>query len=292
MEGHLLEAIVTKDLSKQYGRIWAVRDLNLEVRRGEIFGFLGPNGAGKTTTIRILTTLTKPTYGEAWVNGYDVLREPGEVRRVIGIVQQHLSLDRDLTVRENIMLRARLRRLPTLERERRVKELLEYTGLEEHADRPVEALSGGLQKRAMIACSLIHRPEILFLDEPTAGLDAHTRRRMWDLIRRLNADGVTIFLTTHYIEEAEALCHRVGIIHHGSLIAVGEPAELRRKVGMFTVVAVTRDGGSLYKYFPNMETAVKYIEGLPINIRAAIIRESSLEDIFVELTGRGMENNC
>ncbi|MEM2280831.1 MAG: ABC transporter ATP-binding protein [Candidatus Bathyarchaeia archaeon] len=289
--GGVLEAIVTEQLSKQYGSIWAVKDLNLEVHHGEIFGFLGPNGAGKTTTIRILTTLTKPTYGRAWVDGYDVLKEPDKVRGVIGVMQQHLSLDRDLTVRENMVLRARLHHLTTHEREKRVRELLEYTGLTEHADRPIDALSGGLQKRAMIACSLIHKPKILFLDEPTVGLDAYTRRRMWDLIRRLNADGVTIFLTTHYIEEAEALCHRVGIIHQGSLIALGEPMRLRRKVGMFTVVTTMGNGNSSYRYFPDRDSATKYIENLPPGVKVIVVRESNLEDVFIELTGRGVEDN-
>ncbi|MEM0487621.1 MAG: ABC transporter ATP-binding protein [Candidatus Bathyarchaeia archaeon] len=286
-----MEAIFTEQLSKQYGQIWAVKDLNLEVRHGEIFGFLGPNGAGKTTTIRMLTTLTKPTYGRAWVEGYDVIKEPDKVRATIGVMQQHLSLDRDLTVRENMILRARLHRFSRLEAEKRINELLEYTGLSEHADRPIDTLSGGLQRRAMIACSLIHRPKLLFLDEPTVGLDAHTRRRMWDLIRRLNADGVTIFLTTHYIEEAESLCHRVGIIHQGRLIAVGEPLELRRKVGMYTVVTVKNNGNSHFMYFPDRESATKYVEGLPSDVKTIIVRESSLEDIFVELTGRSVEDS-
>lgn len=282
------EAILTKQLSRQYGSIWAVRDLNLEVKYGEIFGFLGPNGAGKTTTIRMLTTLTKPTYGEAWVNGYNVLTEPEEVRKSIGVMQQHLSLDRDLTVKENMELRARLHHLSLRERDERISKLLEYVGLTEHADRPIDTLSGGLQRRAMIACALIHQPKILFLDEPTVGLDAHTRRRMWDLIRRLNADGVTIFLTTHYIEEAEALCHEVGIIHQGSLIALGTPMELRRKVGMYTVVTMAENGNSSYKYFPDKESATRYVETLPQNVKIIIVRESSLEDVFIELTGRGV----
>ncbi|MBC7131390.1 ABC transporter ATP-binding protein [Candidatus Bathyarchaeota archaeon] len=287
----LSEAISTKQLSKQYGSIWAVRDLNLEVKHGEIFGFLGPNGAGKTTTIRMLTTLTKPTYGQAWVDGYNVLKEPDKVRKAIGVMQQHLSLDRDLTVRENMELRARLHHFRPHERNKRINELLEYVGLTEHANRPIDTLSGGLQRRAMIACALIHQPKILFLDEPTVGLDAHTRRRMWDLIRRLNADGVTIFLTTHYIEEAEALCHRVGIIHEGSLIALGSPMELRQKVGMYTVVTIVENGNSSYRYFPDRESATRYVEMLPPNVKTIIVRESNLEDVFIELTGRGVEEN-
>jgi ABC-2 type transport system ATP-binding protein len=282
----LNEAIATEDLCKKYGSITAVKNLNLKVYAGELFGFLGPNGAGKTTTIRILTTLAKPTSGRAWVMGFDVVEEPAEVRKTIGVVQQHLSLDRSLTVKENMELRARLHKLPIVERKKRISELLEYTGLSEHADRLVDELSGGLQKRAMIACALIHEPRVLFLDEPTAGLDAHARRRMWDLIRRLNADGVTIFLTTHYIEEAEALCHRVGIINGGSLIALGNPMELRSKVGLCTVVTMANNGEVSYHYFPSREEATKYIQGLPNNLKAIVVRESNLEDVFIELTGR------
>jgi len=287
------EAIYTQQLSKQYGSTWAVRDLNLTVRHGEIFGFLGPNGAGKTTTIRMLTTLTKPTYGQAWVDGYNVLEEPDKVRKAIGVMQQHLSLDRDLTVRENMELRARLHHLSSSERNRRISKLLEYVGLIEHADKPIDILSGGLQRRAMIACALIHQPKILFLDEPTVGLDAHTRHRMWNLIRRLNGDGVTIFLTTHYIEEAEALCHRVGIIHQGGLIALGSPMELRQKVGMYTVVTMAEDGNFSYNYFyfPDRESATRYVEALPSNVKTIIVRESNLEDVFIELTGRGVGEN-
>lgn len=281
------EAIVTENLSKRYGQIWAVKDLNLKVHAGELFGFLGPNGAGKTTTIRMLTTITKPTYGHALVDGFDIQEKPEMVRKAIGVMQQHLSLDRDLTVRENMELRARLHHLSADERKKRVNELLEYVGLTEHADRTIDELSGGLQRRAMIACSLIHRPKILFLDEPTVGLDAHTRRRMWDLIRRLNSDGVTIFLTTHYIEEAEALCQRVGIIHKGHLIALDSPIGLRRKIGLFTVVMVTEGGKFAYKFFHDRVEASRYVQNLSNSnsIKSVVIRESNLEDVFVELTG-------
>lgn len=282
----LNEVIVTEKLSKQYGHIWAVKNLNLKVYSGEIFGFLGPNGAGKTTTIRILTTLTKPTSGCAWVNGFDVLKNSEKVRESIGVMQQHLSLDRDLTVKENMELRARLHHFEAAERKKRITELLEYVGLSEHADRPIETLSGGLQRRAMIACSLIHKPKILFLDEPTVGLDAHTRRRMWDLISRLNADGVTIFLTTHYIEEAETLCQRVGVIHEGSIVAIGNPLELRKKIGMYTVVAQTENGNYVYQHLSDKETAARYVQSLPSNFKSVVIRESNLEDVFIELTGR------
>lgn len=282
------EVIVTESLSKKYGELWAVKNLSLKVFFGEIFGFLGPNGAGKTTTIRILTTLTKPTFGQAWVDGFDVVERPEKVREAIGVMQQHLSLDRDLTVRENMELRARMHHFSSSERKKRIAELLDYVGLTEHADRIINELSGGLQRRAMIACSLIHKPELLFLDEPTVGLDAHTRRRIWDLIRRLNADGATIFLTTHYIEEAEALCHRVGIIHQGQLIALDNPFELRRKIGLFAVVTVIENGDTSYKYFPDKASAAQYVQSLPPTVKTIVVRESNLEDVFLELTGQGV----
>jgi ABC-2 type transport system ATP-binding protein len=260
--------------------------LNLKVYAGEIFGFLGPNGAGKTTTIRVLTTLTKPTSGHAWVSGFDVVKEPDKVKKVIGVVQQHVNLDRDLTVRENMEFRARLHHLGSSERRRRIDELLDYVGLTEQANRIVETLSGGMKKRAMVVSSLMHRPKLLFLDEPTVGLDAQTRRRLWDLIRRLHLDGTTIFLTTHYIEEAEALCQRVGIIHQGRLIDLGKPLELRQRLGLVAVETLVNNKETRYQYFADRAAATSFVQNLPPDVKTIIIRESNLEDVFVELTGR------
>lgn len=285
------EVIVTEKLTKRYSDILAVKDLNLKVNWGETFGFLGPNGAGKTTTIRVLTTLTKPTSGRAWVNGFDVVKEPDNVKKEFGVVQQHMSLDRDLTVKENMEFHARLHHLKSSERKQRIAELLDYVGLTEQANRMVAELSGGMKKRAMIVRALIHRPKILFLDEPTVGLDAQTRRRLWELIRRLNRDGTTIFLTTHYIEEAEALCHRVGIIHQGRLIALGKPVELRQRLGLFTVETLANNTNTQYHYFPNRTAARSYVQSLPPELKTIIIRESNLEDIFVELTGQKVSDD-
>ena len=278
--------IITEKLTKIYGEVKAVEDLNLEVRSGEIFGFLGPNGAGKTTTIRILTTLTKPTSGHAWVNGFDVLREPDKVRNLFGVVQQHISLDRDLSVKENMELHARLHHLKPSERRQRIAELLDYVELAEQANHLVEKLSGGMKRRLMIARALMHRPKLLFLDEPTVGLDAQTRRRLWELIRRMNLDGTTVLLTTHYIEEAEALCGRVGIIHQGHLIALGSPLELRQRLGLVTVETLSNNRDTNYHYFPNRMAATSYAQGLPPEVKTIIVRQSNLEDVFVELTGR------
>jgi ABC-2 type transport system ATP-binding protein len=257
----------------------------LRVEKGELFGFLGPNGAGKTTTIRILTTLTKPTSGKVFINGFDVARNPSSVKSQFGIVQQHMSLNRDLSVRENLDFHARLHHLAPEVRKERIEELLEYVELTEHADQLIDKLSGGLKRRTMIARALLHRPRLLFLDEPTVGLDAQARRRVWDLIRKMNMDGSTVFLTTHYIEEAEALCDRVGIIHHGHLIALGTPLQLRQKLGMITVEMQGCGNGTDYRFFPDREDAARFLSSLPVQDKV-IMRESNLEDVFVELTGQ------
>jgi ABC-2 type transport system ATP-binding protein len=287
----LEEFIQTEKLTKRYGEVKAIEDLDLKVHPGEIFGFLGPNGAGKTTTIRVLTTLTKPTSGNAWISGFNVVKEPDKVKRLIGVVQQHLTLDRDLTVGENMEFHARLHHLGKHERKQRIQELLGYVDLSDQANRMVDSLSGGMKRRAMIAYSLVHRPKVLFLDEPTVGLDVQARRRLWDLIRRLNLDGTTIFLTTHYIEEAEALCNRVGIMHQGHLIALGQPAELRKKLGAVTVETLINGKETRYQYFADRAAATSYVQSLPADAGTIIIRDSNLEDVFVELTGQKVGND-
>ncbi len=281
---HLM--IKTEHLTKEYDSQKAVDDLDLQVDLGATFGFLGPNGAGKTTTIRILTTLTRPTSGRAWINGFDVVREATKVKGEFGVVQQHLSLNRELTVRENLDLHARLHHLDKAERSDRIDELLDYVDLLEYADHLIDMISGGMKRRVMIARALIHRPRLLILDEPTVGLDAQTRRRIWDLIRRMNSDGTTVFLTTHYIEEAEALCDRVGIIHQGHIISLGSPLELRRHLGLTTVELRNGGNNTEYRYFPDRTTAAKYVQTLPSSAENIVMRESNLEDVFVELTGR------
>jgi ABC-2 type transport system ATP-binding protein len=281
----LQDYIYTENLCKNYGSVKAINNLNLTVRAGEVFGFLGPNGAGKTTTIRVLTTLTRPTSGYVSVGGYDIHDEIDKVKKVIGVVQQHLSLDRDLTVRENMEFHARIQHLSSSKRKQRIAELLEYVELTEYADKMIDTLSGGMKKKASIVCSLLHEPKLLFLDEPTVGLDAQARRRLWDLVRRLNKDGTTIFLTTHYIEEAEVLCDRVGIMHHGQLIAVDEPANLREKVGSIVVETLVDNKDTHYQFFANREAATNYVKSLPSEVKTVIIRESNLEDVFIEQTG-------
>jgi ABC-2 type transport system ATP-binding protein len=287
----LEEAIVTRNLTKKYKDVYAVENLNLNVNSGEIFGFLGPNGAGKTTTIRVLTTLTKPSSGSVWVSGFDVEKEPAKVKKVIGVVQQHLTFDLDLNLRENMELHARLHHIHPNERKQRIAELLEFAGLTKQSEKMVDELSGGMKKAAMIARALIHKPKVLFLDEPTVGLDVQLRRRMWDLIRRLSRNGTTVFLTTHYIEEAEALCQRVGIVHNGHLIALGKPTELRQTVGMITVEILGDGAFTRYEHFANRETATQYVQKLSSPTKSIIIRDSSLEDVFVELTGKKVDED-
>lgn len=272
-------------LSKEYSGEKVVDGLDLHVSKGEFFGFLGPNGAGKTTTIRILTTLTKPSSGQVLINGLDVARDPANVKSEFGIIQQHLSLNRDLTIGENLELHARLHHLAKKQRRERIAELLDYVELSDHADYLIDDVSGGMKRRAMIARALLHRPKLLFLDEPTVGLDAQTRRKVWDLIRRMNSEGTTVFLTTHYIEEAEALCQRVGVLHHGRMIANGSPLSLRQKLGMIAVEVNLSGNGTEYEYFPDREEAAEFIQTLP-KMERVIMRESNLEDVFIELTGQ------
>jgi ABC-2 type transport system ATP-binding protein len=272
-------------LNKDYSCKKVVDGLDLGVGHGELFGFLGPNGAGKTTTIRILTTLTKPSSGQVKINGIDVAKDPAKVKSEFGIVQQHLSLNRDLTIGENLELHARLHHLSRKERKERIADLLDYVELSDHADYLIDDVSGGMKRRAMIARALIHRPKLLFLDEPTVGLDAQTRRKVWDLIRRMNSEGTTVFLTTHYIEEAEALCQRVGVLHHGKIIAIGSPLSLRQKLGMIAVEMNLNGNKTDYKYFPDRAEATQFIETLPSTERV-VMRESNLEDVFIELTGQ------
>jgi ABC-2 type transport system ATP-binding protein len=280
------EVIVTQNLTKKYRDVCAVENLNLSVKSGEIFGFLGPNGAGKTTTIRVLTTLTKPTSGSIWVAGFDVAKEPAKVKELIGVVQQHLTFDLDLNLKENLELHARLHHIPPKERKQRICELLEFVGLTKQSEKMVDELSGGMKKAAMIARALIHKPRVLFLDEPTVGLDVQVRRKMWDLIRSLSRSGTTVFLTTHYIEEAEALCGRVGIVNQGRLIALGSPSELRQKVGLVTVEILVDGSSTQYEHFSDRETANRYLQNLSSDHKTIIIRDSNLEDVFVKLTGK------
>ncbi len=209
--------IETINLSKNFGSLAAVKSVNFTVNRGEAFGLLGPNGAGKTTTIRMLTTLLSPTSGTATVSGHDVAGDPLSVKKAIGVVPQMLNLDIDLTAAENLEYHGRLHRMKPADRTARTGELLHFVGLWDRRDTHVEHLSGGMRRRLLIARGLMHRPAVVFMDEPTVGLDPQARRMIWGLIETLKRSGITILLTTHYIEEADALCDRVGIMRAGEI---------------------------------------------------------------------------
>ncbi len=222
----------TEELTRRFKELTAVNALDLSVETGEVFGLLGPNGAGKTTTIKMLTTLLPPTSGKAWVDGYDVTRQASSVRHVIGYVPQLLSADGTLTGYENLLIFAQLYDLPRGEREERVRDALEFMGLADSADKLVREYSGGMIRRLEIAQSMLHHPRVLFLDEPTIGLDPNARRMVWEHIDQLRINyGTTILLTTHLMEEADSLCNRVAIMHLGNVAAMGTPAELKASLG-------------------------------------------------------------
>ena len=270
-------------LVKEFAHRKAIDNLTLQVDKGEAFGLLGPNGAGKTTTIRILTMLTKPDAGSVAINGRSVLGEEQAIKSMIGIVPQHFNLDLDLTVKENLDLHGRLHHIPTGERIRRIHELLEYVELVERSNDMVQTLSGGMKRRLMIARALLHKPQILFLDEPTVGLDPQVRRRLWDLIRKMNGEGLTVLLTTHYIEEAENLCQRVAIMEKGKLIALNTPAALCQRLGEYVVEWPEKEIMKV-RFFKDRNEAACFAGTL--TAATMIIRRSNLEDVFVELTGR------
>ena len=224
-------AIETIGLRKTYGTLAAVDDLTFQVSAGEIFGLLGPNGAGKSTTLRMLITLLRPTSGRALVLGHDVAKEPDTIRRLIGYVPQERAIDRFLTGREHLLLLADLYHLPKDDAQRRIPELLKLVDLEDRADQPAKTYSGGMKRKLDIACGLLPNPKAVFLDEPTLGLDVQSRLRIWDYMRQLKARGITIVMTTNYLDEADQLCDRLAIIDGGRIKAMGSPAELKAGLG-------------------------------------------------------------
>jgi ABC-2 type transport system ATP-binding protein len=296
-------AVEARGLRRDYGSLRAVDHVDLDVAAGEFFGFLGPNGAGKTTTIRMLTTLLRPTAGSARVAGHDVLTAPLEVRRRIGIVFQETTLDLDLTAQENLRFVARLYGLSRAETRARCDEALQLFGLSERRGELVRSFSGGMRRALDLARGVLHRPEILFLDEPTLGLDPAQRRRIWEFLRRLAGElGTTLFLTTHYLEEADP-CDRVAVVDHGRIIAEGTPDALKRRLGRESVELTgapadelaaevrrlvgrepqrTDDGVSL-----PVDDAEEVLQRLlPLTARGIriSIRQPTLEDVFVSLT--------
>jgi len=268
-------AIETARLGKVYDGVTAIQELSFKVFAGEIFGLLGPNGAGKSTTLRILITLLRPTTGQATVLGHDVVREADCVRRSVGYVPQERAIDRFLTGREHLLLLGDLYHLSKDETRRRIAELLKLVDLEDQADRPAKTYSGGMKRKLDIACGLLPNPEILFLDEPTLGLDVQSRLRIWDYVRRLHERGMTIVLTTNYLDEADRLCDRLAIIDGGRIKALGSPSELKAGLGG-DIVSVTLGAGEMTR----VEALASALKGLP-SIKSISTKPTGL-DIRVE----------
>jgi ABC-2 type transport system ATP-binding protein len=304
------------NLTKKFGSLVAVNHINFEVYKGEIFGFLGPNGAGKTTTVNMLTTILKPTEGTATINGYDIVKDAVKVRQTIGVVHQEFTADEDLTGYENMMLAAALYGIPKNVAKQRVEELLKMVELTNAKDRKVETYSGGMRRRLEVAMGLINRPAVLFLDEPTLGLDVQTRTAIWSYILKLKEEyNMTIFMTTHYLEEADAYCDRIAIIDKGKILKIGAPSELKESLGG-GVIAI--------QIASNVDEAVKVISQLDgvldiksdkekIRIKAKNINnltpellrslfekgikvtklemsEPTLDEVYLELTGRSLRD--
>lgn len=279
-----MKIIEVENLTKSYENRKVVDGISFFVNKGEIFGLIGPNGAGKTTTVKILTTLVKPDSGKVLISGFNLLTQAQKIKKIIGVVPQENNLDKDLTVYENLLIYGLLHKVENLKK--RIEEVLKLVDLWERRDALVSSLSGGMQRRLVIARSFLPDPPILFLDEPTAGLDPQIRKFIWEIIRKNKAKGKTIILTTHYIEEAETLCDRVGIIHKGRLIALGTPAELKEKLGRLVVEHIDEEGKIFQHICKTEEEALQVLTKIKI---PATIRPINLEDVFINLTGRKIE---
>jgi ABC-2 type transport system ATP-binding protein len=295
----------------------AVDGIDLSVARGEIYGFLGPNGAGKSTTVLMLTTLLPPTSGSARVGGFDIVRQGAQVRATIGAALQEAALDAILTGREHLLLQATLQGLAAADRRRRAQELLERVGLTEAADRRVGGYSGGMKRRLDLALALVHSPRILFLDEPTTGLDPQSRAALWEEVARLARDeGMTVFLTTQYLEEADALADRIGIIDHGRIVAEGTPGQLKAEIGSPTVEVAPADPdagerlaellarfgelhrngrGTVTVQLPGGEAElaeiVRILDQADLRVETLQLHQPSLDDVFLAKTGRKLEGS-
>lgn len=313
MKSKIIEA---ENLTKIYKKtVNAVDNISFSVEEGELFGFLGPNGAGKTTTIRMLTTLATVTSGKATVAGYDVSKNPAEVRRAIGIVPQELTADDELKGIENLLLSAKLHHVPNEKAKGKAHDLLSLLELEGAAERQVKTYSGGMRRRLQLAMGLIHEPKTLFLDEPTLGLDIQTRQNMWAYIRRLNKeDGITVFMTTHYLEEADSICERIAIIDSGTIKVSGTPQELKGRLGGTVLTLQLTNGADISSMLKNLsdvaevsmqdnlyrirltrtETAlpiiVEAITKKGLKISDISLARPTLDQVFLQITGNAMRD--
>jgi ABC-2 type transport system ATP-binding protein len=305
-----MNAIETKDLTKRFGQLTAVDGLNLSVKEGEIFGLLGPNGAGKTTTILMLTTLAQPTSGTAEVAGLDILREPDRVRKSIGIVFQDPSSDEILTGYENLKLHGWLYDMPGRLMEGRIREVLSLVDLADRKDDRVKKYSGGMRRRLELARGLMHRPRVLFLDEPTIGLDPQTRGHIWDYIKRMaKEERITIVITTHYMDEADRLCDRLAIIDRGKIVALGPPKRLKRELGgdiirlkarrpdlaalkrLPYVKKAVRCGGEVCLTVEDAGSRLQEILSIAGKVDSVEVRSPTLDDVFLHYTGRAIRED-
>ena len=306
-------SIETKSLIKSFGDVIAVNDISFSVKSGEIFGFLGPNGAGKSTTMMILTTLLKPTSGKALISGFDVTANPKKVRENIGYVQQETTVDEYLTGRENLLLQAKLNHIPSNEINSRINDVLDLIELSDKQDEPVVTYSGGMRKRLDIAGGLLHRPKVLFLDEPTVGLDIQTRRKIWTYIKKIHKEfEMTIFLTTHYMEEADQLCDRIGIIDSGKIQVIDSPENMKKAMGNEVISILVEDIDASDSFLSKLKE-LEYVENLKkdnlkitlfasngtkviprifelsselkIKINSISLTQPTLDDVFISYTG-------
>ena len=314
-----MKAIEVDSLTKEFGGFKAVDDISFQVEEGEIFGFLGPNGAGKSTTMMILTTLLKPTSGNVFVDGYDVMLNAKKVREKIGYVQQEISVDEFLTGRENLYLHARINQIPNNLIKSRIDDVLELVELGEKKDQAALTYSGGMRKRLDIANGLLSRPSVLFLDEPTVGLDIQTRRKIWGYIKKIRKDfGMTIFISTHYMEEADKLCDRIGIIDHGKIQVVDTPKSMKSAIGneiiSFNLVDGKANQDALIEQINKIEFvkevkikqdlitvfSTKSNEVIPkifqesinleMRIRSLTLKQPTLDDVFISYTGHDLRD--
>jgi ABC-2 type transport system ATP-binding protein len=276
--------IEIKGISKVYGDIRAVDDMTLAVEKGEVFGLLGPNGAGKTTAIKVLTTLSRPDGGACAIDGFDVVTDPLEIKRRIGVVPQENNLDRELTAFENLLIYAMIHGVADLSK--KIEQNLKMVDLWDRKDSLVSSFSGGMQRRLLLARALLPEPAVLFLDEPSIGLDPQIRRQMWEIIRKTRIEGRTVVITTHYIEEAEALCGRVGILRKGRLIAVDTPDNLKNCVGEYIVEHIDPDGRMVQQTCRSRHEAHEIARTISGSVT---VRKTNLEDVFIKLTGERIE---
>ena len=312
-------SIETKSLTKSFGDLVAVNDISFSVEQGEIFGFLGPNGAGKSTTMMIFTTLLKPTSGQALVAGFDVMKNAKHVRENIGFVQQETTVDEYLTGRENLLLQARLNHIPKNEINHRIDEVLDLIELTDKQDQAVVTYSGGMRKRLDIAGGLLHHPKVLFLDEPTVGLDIQTRRKIWEYIKKIHTEfEMTIFLTTHYMEEADNLCDRIGIMDHGKIQVIDSPQNMKNDLGneiisllidesnnrdsflselkkIEFIKKINEDNLKLTLFVSNGTEVIPKIfqisSQLEIKITSISLTQPTLDDVFISYTGHEIRDD-